>query len=216
MTASESDDLVALSGLQHVVFCERRAALIHVEQLWKEDAATAGGRILHERADLPGITQKEGVRVARAVMLRSDRLGLSGRADVVEYHADTAVSGGWRPYPVEYKRGRVNDLLADQVQVCAQAICLEEAHGCEVPRGAIFHAASHRRTEVVIDAGLRERTARAAAKLHELVRDGVLPRVAFAPKCKRCSLLDVCMPKATHQPHRASAWLARILNAETP
>ena len=137
--SSETDDSVALSGLQHVVYCERQAGLIHVERIWLEDAATAAGRVLHERADDPGRDRRAGVRIERAVSLTSARLGVTGRADTVEYHEDSKIPGGWKPYPVEYKRGRMKKLEADHVQLCAQAICLEEMHGVEVPEGALFY-----------------------------------------------------------------------------
>ena len=207
---SEADDLVALSGLQHLVFCERQAALIHVERIWQEDVSTAEGRILHERVDLPGAENRRGVRVVRAVTLRSDRLGISGRADVVEYHADASLPSGSRPYPVEYKRGRVKHQLADQVQLCAQAICLEEMHGVAVPEGALYYGKTHRRVVVRFDAALRAHTEEAARRLRELVRSGVVPPAEPAPKCRNCSLEPLCMPDATAAKGRARAHLERL------
>src|SRR4051812_35438852 len=122
----EVDDLLPLSGLQHLIFCERQFALIHVEQLWAENALTISGRQLHERADLPGQSRGAAVRVARALPLRSDRLRLAGKADVVEFHREAADGRElWRPFPVEYKRGRPKPGGADEVQLCAQALCLE-------------------------------------------------------------------------------------------
>ena len=207
---SEVDDLVALSGLQHLVFCERQAALIHVERIWREDVSTAEGRILHERVDLPGAENRRGVRVVRAVTLRSDRLGVSGRADAVEYHADASVPSGSRPYPVEYKRGRAKHQLADQVQLCAQAMCLEEMHGVAVPEGALFYGKTHRRLVVRFDAELRARTEEAARRLRALVRTGVVPPAEPAPKCRTCSLEPLCMPDATAAKGRARAYLERL------
>ena len=207
---SEADDLVALSGLQHLVFCERQAALIHVERIWQEDVSTAEGRILHERVDLPGAENRRGVRVVRAVTLRSDRLGISGRADTVEYHADASVPAGARPYPVEYKRGRAKHQLADQVQLCAQAMCLEEMHGVSVPEGALYYGQTHRRVVVGFDAALRARTEEAARRLRELVRTGVVPPAEPAPKCRTCSLEPLCMPDATSAKGRAHAYLERL------
>jgi CRISPR-associated exonuclease Cas4 len=218
-SASESEDLVALSGLQHLIYCERQAALIHVERVWREDAATASGRILHERADLPGLREHGSLRTARAVELRSQRLRLTGRADVVEYHRDTDLAGGWRPYPVEYKHGQAKSTaarhgLADRVQLCAQAICLEELHQVEVPRGALFYGASHRRVEVTFDAVLRQQTEAAALRLHELIRLGLVPRVARAPKCRACSLEPICLPDATGVAGQAGRYLAALLARE--
>jgi CRISPR-associated exonuclease Cas4 len=213
MTAvpSESDTLLAISGLQHLLYCERQAALIHVERVWREDGATAEGRILHERVDLPGAENRRGVRVARAVSLRSDRLGLAGRADVVEYHADPTAPSGWRPFPVEYKRGREKQLLADQVQLCAQAICLEEMHAVDIPRGALFYGGSHRRLDVPLDAALRDRTERAAARLRELVDRCIVPGPEPGPKCRRCSLAPLCLPDVTGDHGAARAYLDKLL-----
>lgn len=210
MQPSESEDLVALSGLQHLIFCERQAALIHVERVWAEDVATAEGRVLHERADLPGANRVRGVRVERAVTLRSDRLGLLGRADAVEYHADPTAPAGRRPFPVEYKRGRAKHQLADQVQLCAQALCLEEMHGTSVPRGALFYGQSHRRVAVEFGDELRHRTEDAARRLHDLVRQGVVPRAEPGPKCRTCSLESVCQPWAMADAERARVYLMEL------
>lgn len=204
---SESDELVALSALQHLVFCERQAALIHVERVWREDGATAEGRVLHERVDLPGVASTDSTRIARSVELRCHRLHLSGRADVVEYRRDDSLSGGWRPFPVEYKRGTAKHKLADLVQLCAQALCLEEMHACQVPRGALFYGASHRRMEIEFDAELRAETEKAARRMHALIREGIVPRVSVAPKCKSCSLLSVCLPDVTGPGERSRALL---------
>jgi CRISPR-associated exonuclease Cas4 len=211
---SESEELVALSGLQHLVFCQRQAALIHVERLWAEDVATAEGRIMHERADLPGAENRRGVRVHRAVTLRSDRLGVAGRADVVEYHADATAPSGFRPFPVEYKRGRAKHELADRVQLCAQAICLEEMHGVDVPQGALFYGKSHRRVAVTFDADLRAQTDAAARRLHELVRTGTVPPAEPGPKCRTCSLEPLCLPDVTAAAGRARAYLEHLAAPE--
>jgi CRISPR-associated exonuclease Cas4 len=211
---SEADDLVALSGLQHLVFCERQAALIHVERVWAENVATTEGNLFHERADLPGAENRRGVRVHRAVSLRSDRLGIAGRADAVEYHADASVPSGFRPFPVEYKRGRAQQRLADQVQLCAQALCLEEMHGVAVPRGALYYGQSHRRVDVGFDEALRGRTEQAARRLHALIRTRTVPRAEPGPKCRSCSLAPVCLPEITADPGRASAHLARLIHVQ--
>jgi len=207
---SETEDAIALSGLQHLVFCERQAALIHVERVWQDNGATAEGNILHERADLPGADNRRGVRVHRAVQLRSERLGIAGRADVVEYHADASVPGGFRPFPVEYKRGRAKHRLADEVQLCAQGICLEEMHGIEVPRGAIFYGESHRRVAVELDESLRLRTLAAAQRLRVLIETRTVPRAELGPKCPSCSLEPMCLPNVTGGRGKASAYLAKL------
>lgn len=202
------DDLLPLSGVQHVVFCARQAALIHVERVWLENAPTALGRILHERADLVGQDIRRGVRLGRAVQLRSHRLKLFGIADVVEYHDEPELPGGVRPFPVEYKRGsRLR--LADQVQLCAQALCLEELHGVEVPRGAIYYGQRHRRVGVDFTPELRAATVAAAARLHELIAHPVLPAAEPGPKCRDCSLASVCQPLVP--PSRAERYVASLL-----
>lgn len=211
---SEADDFLPLSALQHLLFCERQAALIHIERVWREDGATAEGRVFHERADLPGGEVRCGVRTQRAVPLRSVRLRLHGRADVVEYHRDEANSSApWRPFPVEYKRGRTKELLADRVQLCAQALCLEEMHGLSVARGALYYGASHRRLEVPLDEELRRATEVAARRLHELFGARLVPRAELGPKCRRCSLEPICLPAVTSGRGGEARYLARLVSS---
>ncbi len=198
----EVDDLLPLSGLQHLVFCERQFAMIHVEQTWAENDLTISGRQFHERADLPGQSWGASVRVARALTLRSDRLGLSGKADVVEFHREAGSDDGvpWRPFPVEYKRGRPKPGGADEVQLCAQGLCLEEMLGLEVPRGALFYGKTRRRKAVEFTDDLRARVVAAARRCRELFDGRVTPRVARHKGCDRCSLLDLCLPTVTGVP----------------
>jgi CRISPR-associated exonuclease Cas4 len=202
----EVDDLLPLSGLQHLIYCERQFALIHVEQLWAENELTISGRQLHERADLPGQSWGGEVRVARALPLRSDRLRLAGKADVVEFRRERPPDGGevWRPFPVEYKRGRPRQGGADEVQLCAQALCLEEMLGIEVPRGALFYGTTRRRKPVEFTPQLRARVEQAARRCHELFDAHITPRVARNPRCDRCSLLSLCLPAVTGGPSRSS------------
>jgi CRISPR-associated exonuclease Cas4 len=195
-------DLIPLSGLQHVLFCERQFALIHVEQVWMENSLTLEGRQLHERVDETGTESRGEVRTARAVPMRSFRLGISGRADVVEFHRDPAgvslarVVGSWRPFPVEYKRGKPKSHRADEVQLCAQGLCLEEMFSTSVPCGALFYGSSRRRLEIEFDRELRELVHATARRAHEILSLGVTPRAAWAPKCDQCSLFEACQPKA--------------------
>src|SRR4051794_32949805 len=200
----EVDDLLPLSGLQHLIYCERQFALIHVEQLWAENELTISGRQLHQRADLPGQSFGAGVRVARALPLHSDSLGLAGKADVVEFHREAVPDGGdlWRPFPVEYKRGRPKPGGADEVQLCAQAMCLEEMLGPAVPRGALFYGRTRRRKAVEFTPALRARVEAAARRCHELFDARVTPRVARHTGCDRCSLLESCLPGVTGTPSR--------------
>ncbi|NBD10522.1 CRISPR-associated protein Cas4 [Corallococcus silvisoli] len=211
---SESDAFVPISGLQHLVYCERQAALIHVERIWEEDAATVAGKLFHERVDRVGNDRRETGRVARALPLRSERLGLVGQADTVEYHPDATAPGGLRPFPVEYKRGRVKSERADRVQLCAQALCLEEMHGVSVPEGALFYGASHRRVGVVFDVALREATESAARRLATLILERRVPRAVYDARCAPCSLKPRCLPESVSDPGRAVRHLARMLKVE--
>lgn len=188
----EVDDLLPISALNHVLYCERRAALIHVDGVWIENAHTTAGLILHERVDSAEETNRPGVRVVRALSLRSERLGLYGIADAVEFHAN---GGHERPFPVEYKRGARRRWDNADVQLAAQAMALEEMTGVAVPEGAIFHAKTQRRRNVKIDAPLRERTALAAARLHELLRARQVPAPVLKPQCEGCSLRPACNPE---------------------
>jgi len=191
---SESE-LLPLSGLQHLVFCERQWALIHLEQQWAENALTAEGRNLHERADEGPDEWRDGVRICRGIRVRSLRLGLVGRADVVEFRP--TADGLMQPYPVEYKRGRPKPDRCDEVQLCAQALCLEEMLQRPVLTGAIFYGQPRRRADVALDAQLRRETESLALRLHELYATGETPRVPYQKKCDRCSLYSICLPKST-------------------
>lgn len=190
--ASEVDDFIPLSSLQHVVFCERQAALIHVERAWDDNFLTAHGQAVHERTNEAGHDIRRGVRVDRAVPLRSTRLRIQGVADCVEWQATPA---GPRPRPVETKRGRFVKRLADEVQVCAQAICLEERLGVVIDVGVLFYAASRRRVDVPMTPALRAVTEGAARRVQVLLAGGRLPVPQPGPKCRSCSLVELCQPE---------------------
>ncbi len=199
-----------MSALQHLAYCPRQCALIHLEQVWAENRWTAEGRVLHERVDAHGSESRPGLRITRGVSLVSQALGVSGRADVVEFHADGA--GGWRPFPVEYKRGRPKEHDADRIQLCAQALCLEEMLGVAVPEGALFYGQPRRREAVVFDQDLRDRTADMARRLKALLSEAGLPPPLDDERCKRCSLAEPC---GVAVPRRsARRWLERMLAAE--
>ncbi len=197
------DDLLAISALQHYVFCARRCALIHLEQTWGDNLFTAEGTNLHERTHESGAENREGIVTARSLRIHSFRLGLAGMADVVEFRpSDTGVllpgrEGFWQPYPVEYKRGIRKDRIEYRIQLCAQAMCLEEMLHTEVPCGALFYGKSRRRYEVEFDAVLREQTEVASAGLHALFNSRKTPAARYEKKCESCSLLECCMPKIT-------------------
>jgi len=188
------DELLPLSGLQHLVFCERQWALIHIEQQWAENRLTAEGRVLHEKAHEPGDESRGGVRICRGLRIRSLRLGLSGQADVVEFHHQPA--GSDRPFPIEYKRGRPKPSRCDEVQLCAQALCLEEMLGLEIERGAIFYGQPRRRMEVEFSLELRKETETLAERMRFLYARRITPPAVYLPKCDRCSLFDICLPKS--------------------
>lgn len=204
------DELLPISALQHLLFCERQCALIHIEGLWVENRLTIEGRHLHVKAhDGPSET-RSGVRVARGLSLRSFRLGLVGKADVVEFHP-SAGGDEARALPVEYKRGRPKKHEADRVQLCAQALCLEEMLGARVPTGAIYYGLPRRRTDVVFDVRLRCLTEQTAQRLHALVASARTPPAVREAKCESCSLLDVCLPGAMSRSRSARQYFDRAL-----
>jgi CRISPR-associated exonuclease Cas4 len=211
----DEDDLLPLSGLQHLMFCERQWGLIHIEQQWQENRLTAEGRLLHERAHEAGAESRPGLRIARGLRLRSLRLGLAGQADVVEFRSSEnglnlpEAEGFWRAYPVEYKRGRPKRDACDEVQLCAQALCLEEMFAAEIPAGALYYGAPRRRTEVAFDSALRARTEALAHRMHELYSSGTTLPAVYEPKCDNCSLVAICMPRLLAKPPAVARYLAR-------
>jgi CRISPR-associated exonuclease Cas4 len=204
-TSEADDDVLPISGLQHLAFCPRQWALIHLEQVWVENVRTAEGRLLHERADLPGESRRASVRTVRGTWLRSERLHLTGRADIVEFRP--------APYPVEYKRGKSKPNDCDTVQLCAQALCLEEMLQTMIERGAIFYGNPRRRLEVDFTPELRARTEELAATMHRLYRSGVTPAATPGPYCRNCSLVDVCLPEATSHNDVAAHWVTLQLRS---
>lgn len=210
-TKSASEDPVALSALQHFLFCPRQCALIHVERLWAENVLTAEGRILHEATDVPAAVTRRDLRVARAMPIRSSAYGIAGIADVVELHRH---GRAWRPYPVEYKRGRPKAHRADDVQLCAQGLCLEEMFRTSVPEGALFYGRTRRRKAVTFDAELRALTGDVIAQTRAMIDSGETPKPIWEKRrCDACSLADLCRPRALEHPRAVGAWLARQIAA---
>jgi CRISPR-associated exonuclease Cas4 len=205
----EPDDLIQLSALQHMVFCPRQCALIHVEQTWKESGRTAEGRLMHERVHEQEAETRGDVRVERGVPLRSLRLGLIGKSDVVEFHK--ADGDRWTPYPVEYKRGKPKVDDCDKVQLCAQAMCLEEMLNIEVPSGAIFYGRTRRRLDVEFDEALRRKTEETAKKTRELIDSGITPGPVYAKRCESCSLVAECLPKTLQKKRSVKNYLTRVI-----
>lgn len=192
----EDDELlVPLSALEHWSYCHRQCGLIHLENLWAESSRTAEGHVLHEKVDLPGIEQRPGLRIARALPLRSQRHNLVGKADIVLFHADPAYPATGRPYPVEYKRGVKNVFRHAELQLCAQAICLEEMLGAEVPAGALYYGASRRRREVLFSPVLRRETLQATEDIRGMLLQARTPPPEPGTKCAECSLRDLCLPE---------------------
>ena len=201
-------DFVALSALQHFVYCPRQCALIHLEQIWSENGYTAEGREMHERVDDGKTSYRSGVRVTRSELLRSAMLGISGVADVVEWHK---LNNHEEPFPVEYKRGKPKQHDADKIQLCAQAICLEEMLSLHIPSGALFYGQTKRRLDVDFDNALREKTLLAAEGVHDLFRNGITPPPDPGPKCKLCSLKEECLPDVIVQSKSATTYLKKLL-----
>ena len=201
------DDLLLLSGIQHMAFCERQWALIHIEQVWAENVRTVEGKHLHERADDPFFDEtRKSLRVVRSMPVISQRLGLRGIADVVEFSRnDTFVdgqtcrlddrAGWWKPVPIEYKRGKPKPDDRDAVQVCAQAMALEEMMNVEIREGFLFYGQIKRREAVALDEKLRSHTVELAVKMHEYTRKNITPKAPQGRRCSLCSLVEHCQPQ---------------------
>jgi len=214
MKEFHENEFIQLSALQHLLFCERQCALIHVEQLWVENSFTAEGRIMHERVDRGDSKDMGQIRVEYGLPLQSRRLGVSGRADVVEFHQKGDKKGGWIPFPVEYKRGKPKMNASDKVQLCAQALCLEEMLGCRVEEGALFYGKTRRRLDVIFDATLRRVTLETAYKVHGLIESGRTPAAKYEKKCDTCSFLNLCLPKTIGKKRKVTAWLTDVVRKE--
>jgi CRISPR-associated exonuclease Cas4 len=227
---SSEDDLLPISSLADLVFCERRAALHFLEGVWQENQFTAEGHILHEKTHEADTECRGNVRIVRGLRLRSLRLGLSGIADVVEFHrldiaslparAEDAIpqaialagtTGLWKPFPVEYKRGKLKHEKSYEIQICGQALCLEEMMNVQTSVGAIFYGKSMRRHDVIFAAELRQETEMAARRMHELIASGRTPPPVYEKRCESCSLMTECLPKTIQKRRSVRAYLSRIL-----
>lgn len=183
-------DPIPLSALQHWAYCPRQCGLIHLEQAFADNIHTARGQAVHHLVDEPGYEMKAGIRVERALPLWSDRLNLIGKADLVEFHPGGTV------FPVEFKHGRKREKVHDDIQLAAQAMCLEDMLNRPVPKGAIYHASSRRRREVAITPELRRLVEETAAAIRAMLASGTLPPPANDSRCRECSLKDICQPEA--------------------
>jgi len=219
------DDLIMISALQHFAFCERQCALIHLEQVWEENRLTAEGKVLHERVDQATSESRKDVRIATSVRIRSLRIGITGVIDLLEFHrlenpvdenGETVGAtlprafGFWRPFPVEYKRGKPKENRADEIQLCAQALALEEMLRVAILSGALFYGQTRRRFDVRFDGELRGLTEGMATGVHALVDGGTTPSAVYSPKCKSCSLLEICRPRLRER-RSAKKWIERAL-----
>lgn len=227
---SQDDSFIMISALQHWLFCKRQCALIHLEGTWSENHLTASGRVLHEHVDKQSSETRRNLRQATAVKLVSQRLGVFGVADMVEFHrTETALdvsgkklavplpglSGFWKPFPIEYKHGKPKSHRADEVQLCAQAICLEEMLDVQIPCGALFYGKPRRRTDVIFDEELRRLTETAARGVHVLLESGATPRPSLGKWCSSCSLVDECRPQLIASRRSARTWLEHALSEAT-
>lgn len=203
---------IYLSRLQHYLFCPRQFALIELEDVWAENQFTAEGHILHQRVDEPTQEKRGDIRTVRALQLSNSTLGIEGVADVVEYHRQA--DGTNLPYPVEYKRGKPKTHRADEVQLCAQAMCLEEMEGVVIKEGALFYGEVRRRHQVEFDDTLRNLTLQTIQACRDIVQSKITPKAIFQTnKCRNCSLIEQCHPKKFTK--SAAAWLAKQLSEDS-
>ena len=205
MSSWSDDDLIMVSALEHWSYCHRQCALIHIEQTFDENLYTLRGRTVHQQVDEVESVTERGVRVERAMSIWNKRLGLIGKADVVEFHDDV-------PYPVEYKHGSRRQKEHDDLQLCAQAMCLEEMTGQVVPRGAIFHHKSRRRREVIFTPNLRKQVEEAVTAIRALLAAKQLPPPVNDQRCEKCSLKEACMPQVIEEQGREKRLLANLFD----
>lgn len=196
------DDYLALSGIQHFSFCRRQWALIHIESIWADNLLTVEGELMHERAHDEVLRERRGdVVIVRGLTVRSASLGVWGKCDVVEFHSDPhghplhGEDGLWRALPVEYKHGRSKTNDADRLQLCAQAMCLEEMLACEITYGCLYYGMTHSREKVVFDSTLREQVEKCFSEMHRMYNSRSIPRPKRFAACASCSLLELCIPK---------------------
>jgi CRISPR-associated exonuclease Cas4 len=206
---ADHDPIVLLSMLQHYSYCPRQCGLIHLESIFDENIYTLRGRAVHRNVDVPGSALRDGVRVVRALPLWSEQYRMRGKADVVEFTSEG-------PYPVEYKHGKRTDRTADEVQLCAQALCLEEMTGKPVPRGAIYHHSSRARREVDLDQSLREHTVRLVENVRRMLRSGCVPPAPADARCTNCSLQDACLPESAGKRTHLADYVQRLFQPADP
>lgn len=218
------DDMLMLSGIQHFMFCPRQWALIHLEQQWDENRLTMEGKLLHSNVDNPAYRQKNGDTITlRSVAIASKRLGLYGLTDAVELQPSNETKGGirsklypgiWMPFPIEYKRGKPKRTAIDEVQLAAQAMCMEEMYEIDIHFGALYYGETRHREVISINEQLREQVVICAEEMHRIFRSGHLPKVVKGKHCKNCSLMNICMPNI-ESCTQVNTYLKRYLYEET-
>lgn len=221
-TLFAEDELLLLSGIQHMAFCERQWALIHMEQMWEENVRTTEGKHLHERVDEVFFDESRGrIRTVRSMPLVSYRLRLRGIADVVEFRrSETMIKdltcrlerrkGWWQPAPIEYKRGKPKIDDRDKAQLCAQVMALEEMMKVIIPEAAIYYAQTRRRQTVEINSELREHTMQLADRMHSMAQEGTTPKAPKGRRCSQCSLVEKCQPKLTLRRRSVENYLKKM------
>ena len=214
-------DYLQLSGLQHFSFCRRQWALIHIENQWAENLRTVEGNLLHTRAHDETVRETRGDLVSlRGINIHSPTLGVSGQCDVLEFRkCETGIpldghDGLWQPYPVEYKRGEPKSIDADRLQLCGQAMCLEEMLCCDIPEGALFYGQTRRREHVAFTVELRQKVHDCLEEMHALYKRGYTPKVKPTKSCNACSLKEICLPKLL-KPRSAAGYLADAMKEES-
>ncbi len=225
MSTYSDDDLLLLSGIQHFAYCERQWALIHIEKQWLENVKTVEGQHLHERVHNPDLIEKRGdLLTARSLPIVSWRLGLYGMMDLAEFHQVKSDQDGiklsnregfWLPKPVEYKRGKPKPDDRDQVQLCAQAICLEEMLQVRIDEGDLYYGENRRRTPVAFDLALRNRVEELSWRMHQVFESGVTPSAEKGHRCSLCSLKDICMPTLTRKSRSVKSYIEKEI-ADSP
>jgi len=211
-----------LSGIQHFSFCRRQWALIHIEQQWMENARTVDGKLFHRRAHDDAQFESRGdLLIARGFRIASQRLNVVGVCDVVEFHRDPegielfGHEGRWTVYPVEYKKGASKTNDADRLQLCAQAMCLEEMLACVISEGSLYYGETRRREQVELTDELRGQVSAMLSEMHQLYDRGYTPKAKPTKGCNACSLKEICLPRLNKLP-KVSTYITRYTGEETP
>lgn len=204
----QENDYLLLSGLQHIKFCPRQCALIHIEQQWSENFFTASGRVQHEKVHSGFAESRRAVRTERDLKIASSVLGIIGQTDAVEFYPDGKI------IPIEYKHGEPKEDTCDEVQLCAQAICLEEMLNRKIDNGALFYFKTKKRISVAITDELRAETIALAKEFHTLVESGTTPKAAYTKQCESCSFIDVCFPDSAGRNKSVANYIKRRLSQD--